>query len=328
MDLTQRKMNKTEWISIEVPISKQEKDVLTMIVQGFHNVNLRMNPHISLFTYLKMEYTEKIEDFLFQKYMRSSCDDIETTLVQLVPNYKKRNVAGIVKLNSIDRLRLNRFDTTSFNKNDVYDFVLLQCLEKMVASKKDVDFHHHYFTLYSLLLNNVALVNRHLVEICRTALRVLQDKIDLFVLLQNSCHLLEKNKLLLKYDDLKLYEHQKKIFTVIKQPAPKLVLYIAPTGTGKTLSPLGLAEKHRVIFVCAARHVGLALAKSAISVGKRVAFAFGCDTASDIRLHYFAAKEFTRNKRTGGIGKVDNTVGDNVEIIICDIKHLCFTIIQ
>ena len=55
-------------------------------------------------------------------------------------------------------------------------------------------------------------------------------------------------------------------------------------------------------------------------MNKKIAFAFGCASADDIRLHYFAAKEFTRNKRTGGIGKVDNSVGDNVEIIICDIK--------
>jgi hypothetical protein len=53
---------------------------------------------------------------------------------------------------------------------------------------------------------------------------------------------------------------------------------------------------------------------------KKIAFAFGCSSADDIRLHYFAAKVFTRNKRTGGIGKVDNSVGDNVEIIICDIR--------
>jgi len=74
-----------------------------------------------------------------------------------------------------------------------------------------------------------------------------------------------------------------------------------------------------VIFVCVARHVGLALAKSAISVEKRVAFAFGCETASDIRLHYFAAAEYQINKRSGGIGKVDNSVGDKVEIMICDV---------
>jgi hypothetical protein len=99
-----------------------------------------------------------------------------------------------------------------------------------------------------------------------------------------------------------------------------LVLYIAPTGTGKTLTPLALSENYKIIFVCAARHVGLALARAAISVDKKIAFAFGCATAADIRLHYFAAKDYTINKRSGGIGKVDNSNGQNVEIIICDIK--------
>ena len=84
----------------------------------------------------------------------------------------------------------------------------------------------------------------------------------------------------------------------------------------------GTNEKiiQRIIFVCAARHVGLALAKSSISIGKKIAFAFGCMSAADIRLHYFAAKDFTKNKKSGGIGKVDNSVGDKVEIMICDVK--------
>jgi hypothetical protein len=99
-----------------------------------------------------------------------------------------------------------------------------------------------------------------------------------------------------------------------------LVLYIAPTGTGKTLSPIGLLPYHRVIFVCAARHVGLALAKSAISAQKCVAFAFGCDTVSDIRLHNYAASSYKINKRSGGIGKINNEVGDKVELMICDAK--------
>ena len=75
-----------------------------------------------------------------------------------------------------------------------------------------------------------------------------------------------------------------------------------------------------LIFVCAARHVGLALAKSAISSGRKIALAFNCQDAEDIRLHYAAAKEFTKNYKTGGIFRVDNTVGDNVEIIISDIQ--------
>jgi hypothetical protein len=102
------------------------------------------------------------------------------------------------------------------------------------------------------------------------------------------------------------------------------VLYIAPTATGKTLTPLGLSNTYKVIFVCAARHVGIALAKSAISVGKKVAFGFGCNCAEDIRLHYFAAKEYTKDWRTGGIRKVDNTIGDKVEIMICDIQSYVY----
>ena len=118
-----------------------------------------------------------------------------------------------------------------------------------------------------------------------------------------------------------LYEHHNQVFTISKNKyTPKLVLYIAPTGTGKTLTPLGLLTDHKVIFVCAARHVGLALAKSAISIHKKVAFAFGCETADDIRLHYFAAKDYTTNWKSGGIWKVDNSVGDKVELMICDIK--------
>ena len=86
------------------------------------------------------------------------------------------------------------------------------------------------------------------------------------------------------------------------------------------MSPLGLAAKHRVIFVCAARHVGLSLAKAAISIQKKIAFAFGCQDAEDIRLHYYAAKEYTKNAKSGGIGKVDNSQGEKVEIMICDVQ--------
>ena len=93
----------------------------------------------------------------------------------------------------------------------------------------------------------------------------------------------------------------------MKQPQPKIVFYVAPTGTGKTLSPLGLSEKFKIIFICAVRHVGLALAKAAISINKCTAFAFGCSDASDIRLHYFSAKDYEVNRKTGGIFKVDNS---------------------
>ena len=100
-----------------------------------------------------------------------------------------------------------------------------------------------------------------------------------------------------------LFNHQKQLFEVIKNPKSKLIFYTAPTGTGKTLSPLGISKKYKIIFMCAVRHVGLALAKAAISCEKCVAFAFGCNNLEDIRLHYFSAKEYVKNRKTGGIFK-------------------------
>ena len=51
-----------------------------------------------------------------------------------------------------------------------------------------------------------------------------------------------------------------------------------------------------------------------------IAIAFGCKDPSDIRLHYFAAKDFVRHRKSGQIFKVDNSVGDKVQVIITDIQ--------
>ena len=115
------------------------------------------------------------------------------------------------------------------------------------------------------IYNNIDNVNAFLKKIISSVLDNLESEVGLQEIIRNSYEFIEKNNNLLKYGDLHLYEHQKTIFTAVKNVNPKLILYIAPTGTGKTLTPLGLSESYKVIFVCAARHVGIALARSAIS---------------------------------------------------------------
>ena len=325
MDLKQRKLNRSEWNSIEISVSKDEIDVLKMIIGGYHDVNIRVNNHNSIFTFLKIEYSEKMEDYLYNRYLRERVDKIETEIVSFDSNYKKIKIDSKVQINSADKIRLERYDDKELTKNDIYEFVLLSHMEKIFLSMKakggnEKIFTFHYYTLYKLLKNNISKLNRHVVELSKRIIKMLEERVEISVVIENAVEFIEKNENLLKYCDLTLYEHQKEIFTACKKTHPKLILYMAPTGTGKTLTPIALSEKNRVIFVCAARHVGLALARAAISVNKKIAFAFGCASADDIRLHYFAAKEFSINKRTGGIGKVDNSIGDNVEIIICDIK--------
>jgi hypothetical protein len=326
MDLQQRKLTRYEWDSIEIPVSDDEKEILRLIIQGYHDVNIRINKHQSLFSYLKMEYNEKMEDYLYNKYFRII---VEELFKKYNVNYIQLSVSSDIKLKSVDKIRLEQNNIENVKQKEMYEFVLLEHVEKLFKNmhanpipniERNNGFWFHYFTLYKLVQNNVSKVNRHIMFIVNSILAKYNNNINMSVVIENALQFIEKNKDLLKYADMSLYEHQKEIFTICKNEEPKLVLYMAPTGTGKTMTPIALSEGFRVIFVCAARHVGLALARAAISMNKKIAFAFGCLSADDIRLHYFAAKVFTKNKRTGGVGKVDNSVGDDVEIMICDIK--------
>jgi hypothetical protein len=328
MDLNQRKLIKAEWNSIEVPVSESEKQILKLIIEGYNNVNITMNFSQSISSYLKIEHGQKFEDFIYIKYLKDRCDKIQQTACSINVTCPVLVLNTNTKLNSADRIRFEKNnEELIINKKDLYDNVIVYHLEKFLhyfKKNNEKQFSLHYYTIHKLLRNNIAYLNCHLRTICNYLMDSFNSTIQLNVVIEYADELIEKNKNLLKYDDLSLYDHQKEIFNCVRRPGSKLILYIAPTGTGKTLTPLALSEQFKIIFVCAARHVGLALAKAAISTNKKVAFAFGCASADDIRLHYFSAKEYGKNKRTGGIGKVDNSVGDNVEIMICDIKSYLY----
>jgi hypothetical protein len=319
MDLNQRKLIKSEWESIEIPVSPDENEVLKLITKGYHDVNIKINNNDSIFTFLKIEYSAKMEDYLYNKYLREIVEKIISThnLYNI-----KIDVVNDIQIKSADKIRLEKNNIENLKKINLYEYVLLSYVNNVLLNNavNNTKFILNYFTLYKLLNNNIDKINRHILKFCKTIIENFSEHINLIDFVENSVELIEKNVELLKYNDMILYDHQKEIFTICKNPQPKLVLYMAPTGTGKTLTPLGLSEKYKVIFVCAARHVGLALARSAISINKKIAFAFGCASADDIRLHYFAAKDYTVNKRSGMIKKVDNSNGENVEIIISDIK--------
>ena len=319
MDLTQRKLNKSEWESIEVPVPQDEKNILSLIMNGYNNVNIKYNNYNSLFTYLKIEYSEEMEDHLYNKYFSEKIKKLKKEYCFEILNIDVNSKPTIKKA---DIIRIEQNNISKMTSEIIYEYLLIDYIDKILKykSKNNSKWLLQYFTLSKLNKNSVLLINRHIKTIIVKLINLLEPEIDMSVVIENSVELIEKNDALLKHSDIMLYEHQKQIFTVMRNPMPKLALYIAPTGTGKTLTPIGLSEQYRVIFVCAARHVGLALARAAISVNKKIAFAFGCASADDIRLHYFSAKEYQVNKRSGRIAKVDNSVGDKVEIMICDLK--------
>jgi hypothetical protein len=234
-------------------------------------------------------------------------------------------------LKKADLIRLNHTCANlSANKLCILEFLLFDQIEAIVQSICNQDTKSTANAVYTLthMAKDTSLQrNRWVQSLAEVAVCSGQEFLGgerevAKLVLTHAGEIIESNRVIRSCADVQLYQHQKELFSAFRssEGGPKLVFYRAATGTGKTLSPLGLSTRFKVIFVCAARHIGLALARSAIAVDKAVAFAFGCESPADIRLHYFAAKEYTLNRRSGGIGKVDNEVGDRVQIMICDIK--------
>jgi hypothetical protein len=340
IDLYQKKLSKAEWDYMEIPESKDEVEILNLIKKGFSDVNIKYNSAKSIIGILKTSITEEIMVFLFNKYFKKKIEEICSEYDYA--DYNCEEVIGKnknLKIKKIDEMRIvnNNFQEDTSN-DKIYEFVLIEIIEQLLEHYQDkkANWYYYYYTLKFMKNNEIEHLNTYVVHFVNNILEKYENDFKIKTFIRYSYKFVEKNEYLFKYQDFALYEHQKQIFTICKNPNPKLILYIAPTGTGKTLTPIGLSEpfnlpnpdplvggfitkKYRIIFVCAARHVGLALAKSAISAMKKIAFAFGCNSVSDIRLHYYAVKEATRDKN-GRIRKVDNTVGDEVEIMICDIK--------
>lgn len=334
MDITkQTKLSKAEWGSVEIPVPADEKRILELIISGFNDVNVRHNDNKSLISYAKIEKSDNIESFFYTKFFKPVVTDIVKQIKnRLKPDnpiltFNVKDV-DVKKLKSADAIRVQNMNTyIENNRGGIIEFTFLDFTKQMLCG-----FYNkagpHAMHLYSLIqLRNITVpnMNKHVMNFIDICVQTINRETSLSSILKNAYDFIEKNPNLFKYGDITLYDHQKRLFNVFNKPHGRyqeqksnLVLYIAPTGTGKTLSPIGLVSNYRVIFVCAARHVGMALAKSAISAQKCVAFAFGCESASDIRLHYYSAAVYKINVKSGGIGKVDNSVGTKVEIMICD----------
>jgi len=323
MDLTQTKLTKSEWNNTEVPVQDNEKFILDVIKDGYNDVNVRLNINKSMLQVIKIENTPENQNYLYDNYFSK---DISNMIKKYTLNgFEFANITkkSTKKPKKVDIMRINNTDTQIKSlRKKIYEYVLIDiCSDLMKDLYKKLKYHGFYlYTLIQLRKNKIENVNTMVLQFIDKLIIFAKQNTTITEVVNSAYDFIEKNPYLLKYDDITLFPHQKELFTIFKNDQPKLVLYIAPTGTGKTLSPIGLSQNYKIIFICVSRHVGLALAKSAISMEKKIAFAFGCETSSDIRLHYFAASTYSVNRKSGGIGKVDNSIGDKVEIMICDVQ--------
>ena len=136
MDLNQRKLNKSEWNSVEIPVSKAEISILNLITKGYSDVNIRINDTNSIFMFLKMEYNEKMEDYLYNKYLSQRGEKIQTQIKTYFNDYKNIKVDSNAKINSADKIRLERNDENTLKKVEAYEYILFDHAENLLLNKE------------------------------------------------------------------------------------------------------------------------------------------------------------------------------------------------
>ena len=330
MDFRQLKLRKEDWEAIEVPASPAEQRILNMIKNYGLKTGTAEASIVSLLSFMRLSTSNGkanvlsgMHAHLFNTYFlpvikrRHTKAKKSKSYPNGVPPPPTLSTTKQMTLKKADIIRIgNTEGRIDDDADNIFECVLLSTTFQ--AHRSDpVEAAKAAYTLAHLLKLDITHVNPHVFQYCTSALERLPDMTA--TIINNADDCVEQNILLAQTRPLDIYPHQRDILTIMDIKEPKLVFYQAPTGTGKTLTPVALAQKHPLIFVCAAKHVGLQLAKACISTGLPIGVAFGCESPKDVRLHYYAAKDYVKNFRSGGIFRVDHDVGDKVQMIVCDV---------
>ena len=112
MDLKQRKLTKSEWESTEQQVEEHDKFILSVINEGYENVNIRTNMNLSMFSIIKIERTSENEVYLYEKYFKK-------IIMELTTKYGLKYKSSNNKSNQpkkIDIMRIDNMDVNIQNK--------------------------------------------------------------------------------------------------------------------------------------------------------------------------------------------------------------------
>lgn len=291
-EFRQSKLSKTEWISIEKKLEKKELTIMNIVKNGYDNVDIQHNTHLTLHQCIKInnkDYHYYIYIFVIKPFLKKN-----HKLTDLKIKAPKQN------LNSADKIRIQNIQ----HVEDTIEFIIMEHYKKLSKTSK---VKYYYNILYLLKYYDT---NIYLKEII---MKALTDYSFLPNDILSHCDPIIENNPIFDYKPIELHKHQKDIYTTLQKKERCLIFYTSPTSSGKTITPIGISQQYKVIFICASRHIGINLAKSAINVGGKTGFAFGCSSNSDIRLHYFSVNSYNSFKHP------NHSDGSKLDLLISDI---------
>ena len=329
--LQQDKLTREEWNNLEKPINNEkEKTILKMIDNGYNEPNIVVKQHNCLQYYLKInnKYDNLIYDVLlkeqFDKINKNNIFNIKLQNNQNNKKNKNNNLSKGDKIkleSSLNKFKNMRKDNKSIIIIEFLMMELLKSLSKILIKEDEPENHKSYsISLYNLYKYNEFFngdLNQVFKQNVEVVLQEFIQNLSYKKVLKSVSKYVEHNDVN-NFKHLELYQHQKDIYDIFKSHnEPKFIWYCAPTSSGKTLTPIGLTNEYKVLFMCASKHIGLGLAKSAYYCNKKIGFAFGCKNMEDIRLNFNAINQFTIMKN--GYKKPDHSDGTKVEMMICDL---------
>ena len=357
--IKQTKLTKEEWETIEKPCNQNDKFILEFLNKSYDNVDEILYKNIPILSHLKIN-DKNCDIYIFEQLFLSHIQFIEkkySSLFEKNKDFKNSNNviktlknkkdkiknATIIKVNSclqkinkkieniIDDIKNKRKINESDSNIIEYDLFIksIKFLHYIKHKKKYNVKEISYIIKNKYVKYKDFTLNKYFISWFDNIMYFVNKNIKIEDILVNYSDFVIKN--IDKDEYIELYQHQKELINFYKNK-PKnegsLILYTSPTGTGKTMTPICLVNNYKIIFICAARHVGITLANYMVSMGIKVGFAFGCSEMEDIRLHNNAVAEFTEKKYGKKIiRKPNHENGENVQILISDIQSYYYSML-
>ena len=357
---TQKKLTKEEWEYIEKPCNNNDKFILSFLQKSYNNTSDILYKYINLREFLKIK-EKNYDSFIFEKIFLPFILQIENKYSGIFElnnkfssikdfNNKKKSKKNTVKkaiaikINSsiekitknINTIIKNIKNETNFNQKEniieINLFILSLQLIYNIKHKKTFNIQLISFLIKKIYVNYSSFhLNEFFIQWINNTIMYFVDKhIDLQIILNNYSQFVTSN---IEKDEIThLYSHQKDLINYYKNKnktnTGSLIFYTSPTGTGKTMTPICLINDYKIIFICAARHVGLTLANYMVTMGVKVGFAFGCTQTDDIRLHNNAVTDYIEKKAgKKTYKKPDHSNGEKLEILISDIQSYYYAML-
>ena len=209
MDLSQEKLTKAEWQSIEIPVSSEEQNVLKLIMSGFYDPDVRLSVNQSIATFMKIPMDESMESYIFNQFF-------QPLLAKTVPPIQL-NVSKKIKKADLIRIE-NMKKNIEENKHLLFEYILIQFTLSTTNSIAQT-----VYTLIHLLADTTTPgLNRPVMNYLRDWVKEHVSKTSVMEVVIRSPEIIERNHALLAYADLKLFSHQKDLFQLVHTTDPSV----------------------------------------------------------------------------------------------------------